>query len=391
MAESSPADGRGQPADKAQEAYKAANSITLHHLKSKLEQDPGADVSDLLQQLAASYPNLRASLAKDAVAPPGGPSASSSDEATGRNDLLLDTDCKVALPLHDRLTTVIAAQHPPGLDSAAISNLNRLLRQGRVLWSLHGTSVLDMGHSLAVKITTDPDLDEAHNLRCINSHASSVPAPTILGCISCRGWVYLFMSLVDGVPLDSIWGTLSAAHKRSVRNQLNAILRDLRSETLDKGSGHVSIGGFVSGVCRDMRRSERVAPGRITSEGELNHFLCFSSGRTQTPWITMVRSYMKQNHRLVRTHGDLHPRNIMVRWDPEMGHVPQEERCLRVVSLIDWERSGWYPEYWEFVKALNTDDKRGPLADWCDYLPTEAIGQWPYEFSIDLLLSRWLG
>jgi aminoglycoside phosphotransferase (APT) family kinase protein len=38
------------------------------------------------------------------------------------------------------------------------------------------------------------------------------------------------------------------------------------------------------------------------------------------------------------THADLAPRNIIVRHG-------------RVVAIIDWAFSGWYPEYWEFTKA----------------------------------------
>lgn len=39
------------------------------------------------------------------------------------------------------------------------------------------------------------------------------------------------------------------------------------------------------------------------------------------------------------THGDLDPRNILV----EEGHV---------IGIVDWEQSGWYPGYWEYVKAM---------------------------------------
>lgn len=41
------------------------------------------------------------------------------------------------------------------------------------------------------------------------------------------------------------------------------------------------------------------------------------------------------------THGDLHRSNIII----------TNERPRRIVALIDWEQSGWYPEYWEVRKA----------------------------------------
>ncbi|KFH40560.1 hypothetical protein ACRE_087470 [Hapsidospora chrysogenum ATCC 11550] len=151
------------------------------------------------------------------------------------------------------------------------------------------------------------------------------------------------------------------------------------------------IGSFVSGRCKDMRRFPRETEGPIRDEVQFSDFLCRQARRTETPWIRMVRSMMSDYHRLAMTHGDLHPRNIMARWEAGQKGQPEDQEHLCITALLDWELGGWYPEHWEFVKALSTVDLRGPLTDWCDYLPTEAIGRWPVEFSIDLFISRWLG
>lgn len=44
------------------------------------------------------------------------------------------------------------------------------------------------------------------------------------------------------------------------------------------------------------------------------------------------------------THGDLHRGNIMISFT----------KPARVLALVDWEQSGWYPDYWEYCKALFT-------------------------------------
>lgn len=103
----------------------------------------------------------------------------------------------------------------------------------------------------------------------------------------------------------------------------------------------------------------------------------------------MIRSSLREDHRIVFTHGDLHPRNIMVSWEGNQRSVAAAEN-LRVTAILDWEFAGWYPEYWEFVKALNTIRTRGPLRDWIDFLPTDAIGSYMIEYSIDCVLGRWL-
>jgi hypothetical protein len=48
---------------------------------------------------------------------------------------------------------------------------------------------------------------------------------------------------------------------------------------------------------------------------------------------------------------------------------------VKVVGLIDWELSGWYPEYWEHTKALHTVWPGDPMEDWWAYVPKYAIGQ----------------
>ena len=46
-------------------------------------------------------------------------------------------------------------------------------------------------------------------------------------------------------------------------------------------------------------------------------------------------------HSVILTHGDFRQRNIIV-------------KDGNVTGIVDWELCGWYPEYWEFTKALYT-------------------------------------
>jgi aminoglycoside phosphotransferase len=47
----------------------------------------------------------------------------------------------------------------------------------------------------------------------------------------------------------------------------------------------------------------------------------------------------EMSHRIVFTHGDLEHHNIMVKGG-------------RITGFLDWEASGWYPDYWEFTTPL---------------------------------------
>ena len=50
---------------------------------------------------------------------------------------------------------------------------------------------------------------------------------------------------------------------------------------------------------------------------------------------------MRDDHRIVLSHGDFHSKNILVQ-------VEGESACIS--GIIDWEMGGWYPEYWDALK-----------------------------------------
>lgn len=71
----------------------------------------------------------------------------------------------------------------------------------------------------------------------------------------------------------------------------------------------------------------------------------------------MLRHYarhaLQDDHDIVFTHADLAPRNVLI---GENGQVS---------AILDWEDAGWYPEYWEHIRALQ---HLKPMRDWPDYL-----------------------
>ncbi|KAH6623097.1 hypothetical protein F5144DRAFT_497099, partial [Chaetomium tenue] len=52
----------------------------------------------------------------------------------------------------------------------------------------------------------------------------------------------------------------------------------------------------------------------------------------------------------VFTHGDLAARNLMV-----------DENC-HITAVLDWESSGWFPDYWEYAQMMKPCDT--PEHEW---------------------------
>jgi serine/threonine protein kinase len=68
------------------------------------------------------------------------------------------------------------------------------------------------------------------------------------------------------------------------------------------------------------------------------------------PFLKFLKGLFSEalrNHKTVFTHGDLQPKNIMVQ---RIGSKDDGNGSF-TISLIDWETSGWYPEYWEYCMS----------------------------------------
>ncbi|KAK6385587.1 hypothetical protein LTS17_001156 [Exophiala oligosperma] len=76
----------------------------------------------------------------------------------------------------------------------------------------------------------------------------------------------------------------------------------------------------------------------------------------------------------VFTRADLNPFNILIRGD-------------RVVGLVDWEISGWYPNYWEYTSAWLGSATRTGRRKCID----EFLEPFPDELKMETIRQKWWG
>lgn len=190
-----------------------------------------------------------------------------------------------------------------------------------------------------------------------------------------NGVSYLFMTHVPGVTLYSRWPTLNASQKKMVANQLNDMLLALRAVPWSPG---IPLGSIASPhICKDTRKWTR-SSSVIYSEAEFNDFLLRRPRQGfSTSYVTWLQPRLRQDHRIVLTHGDLNPKNIIL--------LDGANDTVSISGIVDWEMGGWYPEYWDSLKALNT---RGPDddSDWWTSLP-EQINQHVAEVALDTFIE----
>jgi len=245
-----------------------------------------------------------------------------------------------------------------------------------VLHQILSKWVVKISASIVVKFAPDLDIGEYQTMLYVWSQRGCIPIPEPLGAFSIGTYNYLFMSYIEGDSLASHWHHLSPALKSSIQSRMEDILRCLRKLPLPSkylGSGEPPL-------CKDLRRHTRTSKRSISNEREFRDFI-LSSQREQNPvYHDLITSVLETNHAIVMTHGDLRAENIIV---SQSG--PDK---IEITGLVDWELSGAYPEYWEYVKAL--EGVTWSSSDWYSYLPVATIGKhvnaWAQECLIDRLV-----
>ncbi|RMD39713.1 hypothetical protein DV735_g5420, partial [Chaetothyriales sp. CBS 134920] len=215
-----------------------------------------------------------------------------------------------------------------------------------------------------IKYGRPVDLQEAKALAFIKQSGLNIPVPQVYFAGSCGDTKVIEMEMIEGETLEKIWDGLTEQERHGYALQLRQVVDQLHSL---EGS---YIGSLEGGPAVDARRFRNYG-GPFADETEFNKFLLSNTISKAPPiYRKMVESILSdQTHRIVFTHGDLTPTNIMVKEG-------------RIVGIIDWENAGWYPEYWEFLQFL-----RGMYRNYRDYGDVIFEKLYPVAFMTDHLLG----
>ncbi|KAL9594937.1 MAG: hypothetical protein Q9219_006743 [cf. Caloplaca sp. 3 TL-2023] len=190
-------------------------------------------------------------------------------------------------------------------------------------------------------------LTEAASMRYVRSK-TSIPVPEVIDAFVHpeTKHVCILMERIDGQPLDEVWDTYSETQKEHIKSQLKGFWEELRQI---KGT---SIGPVDGTYCADQffDGEDNASYGPYESEAAFHDGLIRAlEARGRNTWTERVVTFIRAmpEHEVLFTHNDLAPRNILV-------------RDGNVVAIIDWELSGFYPGYWEYVKALCWPDWKSP-------------------------------
>lgn len=291
-----------------------------------------------------------------------------------------DSTAAVVFPLSPPVQGLLgaSAEELSVASSSLWNKLYNLIDIGRIIWQngpRGGVTVIRCVADVVVKIVPNfVDYTEYTTMIYLGRHAPEVPAPKPLGVMTSEKVAYIFMSFVPDLTLESVWPQLSSEQKISISNQLSRILLKLRELKIPEDG---QLGGVGGEGCKDTRRHTRISPKPIRTIAEFEDFIFSNPHFGGSVYVKLLRT-MSQSHKpkVVFSHGNFRPANIVVRSD--------EQGNYSVSGVLDWEMGGFYPDYWESVKATNTMAPQEE-DDWYLHLPACAS---PTSYPLHWLVDR---
>ena len=203
---------------------------------------------------------------------------------------------------------------------------------------------------------------EAAALQLVQQH-TSVPVPVVLSSSFADSIGTISMAYVEGDALDKIWPFLEGDEE---------VKEDICRQTWDliyKFRGIPKPLEFPAfQCCADGTASTDVLikplpnhdAGPLASDVDLREriyerYYEFNGRRYGRELLDML----PRSEKIVFTHADITPRNIIV---DKQG----------VVGIVDWEEAGWYPDYWEYANIMKPSDD----CDWQRHMVQTAPEKW---------------
>lgn len=179
---------------------------------------------------------------------------------------------------------------------------------------------------------------ETEAMTFVKKHTNT-PIPSVLETQIGKYDSSFLMEFLPGERLDRAWPLMSLEARETTQVHLKSCFDELRALPQPNAGW---IGSCNRGPAYDHRLNNGIRCGPFDSEYDFNEFLVKPVSRCPIPdRVERYRQSLSAGHAITFTHADICYTNILV--DQDTGHV---------TGILDWEMAGWWPEYWEYNKAL---------------------------------------
>lgn len=224
-----------------------------------------------------------------------------------------------------------------------------------VLAKQMGRVLLMHDHSYVSKSGQAIRPSEAEAMRLVSKH-SSIPAPEVIYAQFNGGHGSIGMAIIPGSPLGKHWESLDDETKRSLCHQTWKLIAKLRQIPRKPELEHLfQCAADGSQTLDPLIEDFQQPPRPLECDLQLRfriyeRYIRFGGSRYKDQLFDML----PHSSSSVFTHGDIAPRNIMV------------DENYQITGLLDWEFSGWYPDYWEYAQIMRPACQTGDWQSWMD-------------------------
>ena len=231
-------------------------------------------------------------------------------------------------------------------------------------WRARKDTVTFWSPSICYKQTKN--LSEPYAMQLVGQQ-TAVPVPKVLiAWTDKKGKTHLVMDRIKGKEPGPLWDNYSSEEKKAVASQLKdyvAQYRAMKASCTTVGSAD------YSPFDNELFCLEGNGPFKDVSDFHCSECAGYSMNLPNT--VAKLKQFHSSRYfGPVFTHGDLAPRNILV-------------KGKKIVGIVDWGSSGWYPDYWEYTSSWYTNWRNPDFRDHRDGF----LEAFPYALEIEQL--RW--
>jgi aminoglycoside phosphotransferase (APT) family kinase protein len=212
---------------------------------------------------------------------------------------------------------------------------------------------------------------EGRNMDFVREKAKHVPIPKVYSVARDElGCNYIFMENVGGDSLARRWNNMPPRERNVVTLRLGQWLDDLRIIGGGRRYGNADGGRYYTELFgkSDLPNAPGAGPFDTTKE-MIDWLIAAYTNDLINPdvlhedLLTRFKVIAADDVCPIFSHGDLSPANIRVRPNGEL-------------VLVNWGEAGWFPRWWEYVRALRHEER---FIDWNTSVQAVCRLNLPYE------------
>jgi len=218
-----------------------------------------------------------------------------------------------------------------------------------------GRRVVEIQPHFVVKFGKGVNLVEGENMMFVGENTSiRVPRVYALYTKSDTGKKYIIMERIAGQSLLSSWSRLGPLERESITTTLHHYFTELRSLSPPSYYGSLGKRRLLDEIFW-TQNPEPAINGPFDSNEHLleamaRKYIHDGGSHYRADFYRQCLPRVLCDHRPTFTHGDFQRKNIIIQMK-EVDFSDPDSTEPQVI-ILDWEKSGWYPGYWEYCLAI---------------------------------------